>query len=97
MKTNTTIRFATLLKHYGPVKRATQCQAEEWKQAVSEKRFGTVYHGESDFATPLEGVVAHHGCVNTLCKLVFARPLPPDVERIIGMRDSQEAFDLCHH
>jgi len=90
------IRFTTLVAKYGPVKHATRCNNDDWKQAVMEKRFCTVYHSENDHATPLEALVAHHGCVNTVCKLVFAKPLPPDITRIIGMRDSQEAFDLCN-
>lgn len=90
------IRFSTLLAKHGPVKRATQCTKAEWELAVKEKRFCTVYHGEHGYSTPLEALVAHHGCVNTICKLVFAKSLPPDVNRIIGMRDNQEAFDLCN-
>ena len=90
------IRFSTLLAKHGPLKHAEQCTEAEWKLAVSEKRFCTVYHGENDHATPLEAMVAHHGCVNTLCKFTFAKSLPPDVSRIIGMRNNPEAFDLCH-
>ena len=90
------IQFSTLVAKYGPIRHAEKCRVDEWKRAVSEKRFCTVYHGENDHATPLEALVNHHGCVNTICKLVFAKPLPSDVTRIIGMRDNQEAFDLCN-
>ena len=90
------IRFTTLLAQYGPIKHAQQCSHDEWIKAVAEKRFCTVYHGENDYATPLEALVARHGCVNTICKLTFAKSLPPDITRIVGMRDNQEAFDLCN-
>jgi len=89
------IRFSTWLAKYGPVKKAVRCTQVEWKLAVKENRFCTVYHGENDFSTPVEALVAHHGCVNTICKLVFTKQLPSDVNRIIGMRNNQEAFDLC--
>lgn len=90
------IRFSTLLAKYGPVKKATRCSQTEWQLAVKENRFCTVYHGQNDYCTPVEALVAHHGCVNTICKLVFTKPLPPDVNRITGMRNNQEAFDLCN-
>jgi hypothetical protein len=93
---NKSIRFSTLLAKYGPVKKATRCTQAQWQLAVKENRFCTVYHGESNFCTPVEALVAHHGCVNTICKLIFAKPLPPDVNRITGMRNNQEAFDLCN-
>ena len=90
------IRFSTFLEKNGPVKRATQCTQTEWELAVKENRFYTVYHGENDLCTPVEALVAHHGCVNTICKLVFTKPLPSDVNCIVGMRNNQEAFDLCN-
>jgi len=93
---NKSIRFSTLLAKYGPVKKATQCTQTEWQLAVKENRFCTVYHGESDFSTPVEALVARHGCVNTICKLTFAKPLPPAVNSIIGMRNNQVAFHLCN-
>ena len=89
------MRFSTLLRDYGPIKRATQCSDVEWRAACAARRFLTVYHGEDDWCTPVIGLVAHHGCVNTLCKLVTTRPVPPQVEEIIGLRDNQDAWDLC--
>ena len=91
------IRFSTLLAKYGPVKKATQCTQAEWELAVKENRFCTVYHGESDYGAPVAGLVAHHGCVNTICKFTFAKPLPAEVNRITGMRNNEEALDLCNH
>lgn len=90
------IRFSTLLAKYGPVKRATDCTRAEWELAVGERRFCTVYHGENDYGTPLEALVGRHGCVNTLCKLTFAKPLPAEVDRIMGMRENQRAWELCN-
>lgn len=90
------MRFSTFMAKHGPVKKATHCTGPEWESAVKENRFCTVYHSENDHATPVEGVVGRHGFVNTLCKLMFTKPLPPQIDRIIGMRNSPEAFDLCN-
>jgi hypothetical protein len=90
------MRFATLLKNHGPVHRATALSEADWQRAVTEGRFATVYHGESDWCTPLLAVVRHHGCVNTLCKITFARPLPAGVDEIIGLRDNDDAWTLCN-
>jgi hypothetical protein len=90
------IRFSTLLAKHGPVKTAVKCTQDEWQLAVKENRFCTVYHSENDHCTPIEALVSHHGCVNTICKLVFTKPLPATINRIIGMRNNQEAFDLCN-
>jgi hypothetical protein len=88
--------FTTLLTKHGPVTRADKMTDEAWNKAVSERRFMTVYHGESDWCTPLVGVVGHHGCCNTICKLAFAKPIPSSVQDIIGMRDNDTAFALCN-
>lgn len=90
------MRFSTLLSKHGPIKHALECSEEEWQKAVAEKRFCTVYHGDNDHGTPLEGLVAHHGFVNTICKITFTKPLPLNVTHIIGMRDNREALDLCN-
>jgi hypothetical protein len=90
------MRFSTLLAKHGPVKCADKCTTPEWNKAVKERRFMTVYHGENDWCTPLVGRVGHHGCVNTICKLVFTMSVPPSVENIIGMRDNDEALALCN-
>ena len=90
-----TIRFSTFLRDYGPVRLACSVTDAEWMAAVEEGRFATIYHRESDFCTPLVGIV-RHGMVNTICKIVFARPLPAGVDMIIGMRNNQAAWDLCN-
>ena len=89
------IRFSTLLRDYAPVQLATKVTAAEWVAAVEEGRFATIYHGESDFCTPLVGI-ARHGVVNSLCKIVFAKPLPAGVDTIVGMRNNQQAWALCN-
>ena len=89
------IRFSTFVRDCGPVRLARSVTDSEWTAAVQEGRFATIYHGESDFCTPLVGIV-RHGCVNTICKIVFAKPLPADVDTIVGMRNNQVAWDLCN-
>lgn len=91
-----TIRFSTFLRDCGPVRRACNVTDSEWTAALEEGRFATIYHGESDLDTPLVGIV-RHGFVNTICKIVFAKPLPAGVDRIVGMRNSEQAWDLCNH
>jgi hypothetical protein len=90
------MRFSTLLKNHGPLKRAVDISDADWKKAVAERRFMTVYHGENDWCTPLVGVVAHHGCCNTICKVAFTKPLPAGVTEIIGLRDNQDAWNICN-
>lgn len=89
------IRFSTFLRDCGPVRLACSVTDAEWTAAVQEGRFATVYHGESDWNTPLFGIV-QHGMVNTICKIVFEKPLPAGVDTIIGMRNNQVAWDLCN-
>lgn len=91
-----TIRFGTFVRDCGPVRRACDVSDAEWTAAVADGRFATVYHGENDYCTPVEAIV-RHGMVNTLCKIVFASPLPAGVDTIIGMRRSQAAWDLCNN
>ena len=88
------IRFARLVQDHGPLKKATACSQQEWERAKEERRFFTVYHAENDWSTPILGVIGHHGCVNTICKVVFARPVPPEITEVIGLRNSSAAFDL---
>jgi hypothetical protein len=90
------IRFSTLVSKNGPLKLATACSEREWQQAVQQRRFFTVYHGENDWCTPLLGRIGHHGCVNTICKVVFARPLPAETTEVIGMRNNDAAFALVN-
>ena len=90
------MRFSTFQRDFGPVKPACNAPLQEWNAAVADGRFMTVYHGESDWCTPVLGMVRHHGCVNTLCKLMFAKPLPPHITEIIGMRDNDDALHLCN-
>ena len=94
---NTTIRFATLARKHGPLKQAVDCNQQEWEQAKAERRFFTVYHAENDWCTPVLGLIGHHGCVNTICKVVFARAVPPQIMEVIGMRNSDQAFALVNH
>ena len=89
------IRFSTLLRDFGPLQQAKGLTEAAWKRAVAEGRFMTVYHGESDWCTPVVGVVRHHGCVSTLCKVVFTRPVPAAVTEVIGMRECETAWQLC--
>ena len=93
---NTTIRFSTLVRKHGPLKQATACNQQEWELAKTERRFFTVYHAENDWCTPVLGLIGHHGCVNTICKVVFARPVPPEITEVIGLRNSDEAFALVN-
>ena len=93
----TKIRFSTLLRDHGPLRVATRIPHDEWMAALAERRFMTVYHSEKNWCEPVAGLVAHHGFCDTICKVVFAKPLPPEVTEVIGMRDSQEAWDLCNH
>ena len=60
------IRFSTLVRKHGPLKLAKICNQREWEAAVRERRFFTVYHAENDWCTPVEGIIGHHGCVNTI-------------------------------
>lgn len=90
------MRFSTLSRDCGPLKRATECTQAEWTLAVKERRFMTVYHGETDWCTPVVGLVNHHGTINTMLKVVFGKPLPANITEIIGMRNSDEAFALCN-
>ena len=89
------MRWSTFVRDHGPVNIASAVTHEEWMMAVADRRFATVYHGDSDFCTPLVAVV-RHGMVNTMCKIVFTRPLPAGVDTIIGLRNSQEAYDLVN-
>lgn len=91
-----TIRWSTFLRDFGPVKKATYVNDADWKRAISEGRFATVYHGESDWNTPLQAIPRRHGFVNTICKIVFEKPLPEGIEAIVGMRDSETAFETCN-
>ena len=90
------IRFSTLVKNHGPLKLAKACSQREWDQAVQQRRFFTVYHAENDFCTPVIGFIGHHGCVNTICKVVFARPVPAATTQVIGMRNNETAFTLVN-
>jgi hypothetical protein len=91
------IRFSTLVKKYGPVTLAKPMSDEAWNKAVEEGRFATVYHGENgDWCTPVLALVRHHGFCNTICKIAFAKPLPPEVKTIVGMKDNDDAFTLCN-
>ena len=90
------IRFSTLVRKHGPLKLAKACSQREWEQAVRERRFFTVYHAENDWCTPVVGFIGHHGCVNTLCKVVFTRPVPPTITKVIGMRNSDAAYALVN-
>lgn len=88
------MRFSTLVRDHGPVVLADRLTDKQWQASLRRGTFATVYHGESDWATPLVAVVGHHGCVNTLCKISWQKPLPAGVTEINGMRNNQEAFDL---
>ena len=90
------IRFRTLVMNHGPLKLAKACSQREWDQAVQQRRFFTVYHAENGFCTPVIGFIGHHGCVNTICKVVFARPVPPATTQVIGMRNNEAAFTLVN-
>ena len=90
------IRFSTLLNQHGPLKLAKACSQHEWEEAVRERRFFTVYHAENDWCTPVVGCIGRHGCVNTICKVVFARPVPSAITQVIGMRNNDAAFALVN-
>ena len=90
------IRFSTLLSQHGPLKLAKECSQPEWEAALRERRFLTVYHSENDWCTPVVGFIGQHGCVNTLCKVVFTRPVPPTTHQVIGMKDNEAAFALVN-
>lgn len=96
MKSPTSIRFSTLLKKHGPLKLASACSTAEWNRAMHECRLFTVYHAEGDWCTPVLGVINHHGCVNTICKVVFTKPVPAFVTQVIGMKDNDDAFALVN-
>ena len=90
------IRYSTLERDYGPVRKATLLSNREWKSAVDEQRFATVYHPEGDWVTPDVAMVGYHGGCNAICKIVWAKPLPARVVRIIGMRNSRKALEVVH-
>ncbi len=90
------IRFSTLVRKHGPLKLAQTCNQPEWDAALRERRFFTVYHSENDWCTPVTGFIGQHGCVNTLCKVVFTHPVPPTTNQVIGLRNSEAAFALVH-
>ena len=93
---NRSIRFSTLVSKHGPLKLAKACNQREWEAAVRECRFFTVYHAENDFCTPVVGFIGHHGFVNTICKVVFARSVPATITQVIGMRNNDAAFALVN-
>lgn len=87
-----TMRFATLQRDFGPVVKATSISEAEWKEARRELRYMTVYHPSGGpWDLPVLGVVAHDGCCDTVCKAVFAKPVPPWVKEITGMRHNIDA------
>ena len=88
------MRYSTALKFFGPITLALNCSKKEWQRAMSERRFATVYHGESE-TEPEFALVGHHGCSNTLFKIVFANPLPSDVNNLTGLRNSFEFWQLA--
>lgn len=88
------IRFSTLVRNHGPLKKAGDCTGQEWVRAKAERRFFTVYHAEHDWTTPVLGLIGHHGCVNTICKVVFARPVAAGVSQVVGMRNNPDACAL---
>lgn len=90
------MRFSTLSRDFGPLFHAKFMSKEAWDKAWKEGRFMTVYHSESDWRTPVFGLVRHDGFVNTICKVAFSKVLPKGIEQIVGMRDSDEAFKLCN-
>ena len=90
------IRFRTLLNQHGPLKLAKACSQREWEDALRERRFFTVYHAENDWCTPVVGFIGRHGCVNTICKVVFAHPVQPATTEVIGMRNSDAAYALVN-
>lgn len=92
----TKIRFSTLVRDFGPVTVAKTMPDADWNKAVAEGRFATVYHAENDWCTPVLAVVKRHGCCNTICKIAFTKPLPADITEIIGMRNSNAAFQLVN-
>ena len=86
-----TVRFSSLASEYGPVSLAVTVTDGQWCLAVAEGRFATVYHSDGDPQWPADVVVGHHGLVNVLCKVVFARRLPDGGLqgncRMAGLRD----------
>lgn len=90
------IRFSTLVSQHGPLKLAQTCNQSEWEAALRERRFFTIYHAENDWCTPVAGFIGHHGCVNTICKVVFTRPVSPTITRVIGLKNSEAAFALVN-
>lgn len=91
------MRFNTLVRDHGPVQHAENMKQKDWKKAWDEGRTATVYHAdEGDWCAPVIARVRVDGFVNTICKIAWAKPLPDDVTEIIGMRNNQEAWDLCH-
>lgn len=90
------IRFSTLVRKHGPLKLAKACSQREWEAVVRERRFFTVYHAENDWCTPVVGLIGHHGCENTICKVVFARPVPLHITEVIGLRNSDAAWALVN-
>ena len=90
------IRFSTASRKFGPIRHAQKCSQQEWESAVREGRTATVYHAENDWCTPVCALIRRSGCVNTICKIVFTTRPPDDIDEIIGMRNSEEAFSLCN-
>ena len=90
------IRFSTLVNQNGPLKLAKACSQREWEEAVRERRVFTVYHAVNDWCTPVVGFIGRHGCVNTICKVVFTYPVPQTTTEVIGMRNNDAAFALVN-
>lgn len=90
-----TMRFSTLVKKHGPVRRADTLTDAEWALAIERGCFATVYHASKDTITPVLALVGRHGCVNAICKIAWESPLPPDVEEIVGLRNNEAAWRIC--
>ena len=91
------IRFSTLASKYGPVTLAETMEDADWDRAVVEGRYATVYHAENDLTEPADAMVGHHGFVNVLCKIAFAKPLPQSVLMVNGMRSDWGVREFLNH
>ena len=92
-----TIRFSTLASKYGPVTLAVAMGDADWDRAVAEGRYATVYHAENDLGEPADAMVGHHGFVNVMCKIAFAKPLPQNVLVVNGMRSDWGVGHFLNH
>lgn len=79
-----TTRMSTLVKKLGMPTASFKMVREDYAQAVNEGRVLTIHHPD-DGDGPNYGIPGHN-IVNADWRLVFNRPIPQDVEYVVGIK-----------